>query len=65
LGEWLRGPLRNWAEALLDEKRLRDGGLLDPQVVRQCWQAHLDGSPNLQSLLWDVLMLEAWRERWA
>jgi asparagine synthase (glutamine-hydrolysing) len=65
LGEWLRGPLRNWAEALLDEKRLRDAALLDPQVVRQCWQAHLDGSPNLQSLLWDVLMLEAWRERWA
>ena len=65
LGEWLRGPLRDWAEALLNEKRLRDGALLDPQVVRQCWQAHLDGSPNLQSLLWDVLMLEAWRERWA
>jgi asparagine synthase (glutamine-hydrolysing) len=64
LGEWLRGPLRDWAEALLNEKRLRDAALLDPQVVRQCWQAHLDGSPNLQSLLWDVLMLEAWRERW-
>jgi asparagine synthase (glutamine-hydrolysing) len=65
LGEWLRGPLRDWAEALLDEKRLRDAALLDHKVVRQCWQAHLDGSPNLQSLLWDVLMLEAWRERWA
>jgi asparagine synthase (glutamine-hydrolysing) len=65
LGEWLRGPLRGWAEALLDEKRLRDAALLDHKVVRQCWQAHLDGSPNLQSLLWDVLMLEAWRERWA
>jgi asparagine synthase (glutamine-hydrolysing) len=65
LGEWLRGPLRDWAEGLLAESRLRDGGLLDHRVVRQCWQAHLDGSPNLQSLLWDVLMLEAWRERWA
>jgi asparagine synthase (glutamine-hydrolysing) len=65
LGEWLRGPLRDWAEALLDETRLRDAALLDPQVVRQSWQEHLDGSRNWQYLLWDVLMLEAWRERWA
>jgi asparagine synthase (glutamine-hydrolysing) len=65
LGEWLRGPLRDWAEALLNEKRLRDAALLDPQVVRRFWQEHLDGSRNWQYLLWNVLMLEAWRERWA
>ena len=65
LGEWLRGPLRDWAEYLLNEARLRDGGLLDAKVVRQFWQEHLDGSRNWQYLLWDVLMLEAWRERWA
>jgi asparagine synthase (glutamine-hydrolysing) len=65
LGEWLRGPLRDWAETLLNENRLRDAALLDHKVVRRFWQEHLDGSRNWQYLLWDVLMLEAWRERWA
>jgi asparagine synthase (glutamine-hydrolysing) len=65
LGEWLRGPLRDWAETLLNENRLREAALLDPKVVRRFWQEHLDGGRNWQYLLWDVLMLEAWRERWA
>jgi asparagine synthase (glutamine-hydrolysing) len=65
LGEWLRGPLRDWAETLLDEKRLREAGLLDAAMVRRYWQEHLDGARNWQYLIWDVLMLEAWRERWA
>jgi asparagine synthase (glutamine-hydrolysing) len=65
LGEWLRGPLRDWAETLLGEQRLREAGLVDHAVVRRYWQDHLDGRRNWQYLLWDVLMLEAWRERWA
>lgn len=65
LGEWLRGPLRDWAESLLDERRLREAGLLDATCVRKAWQEHLSGERNWQYLLWDVLMLEAWRERWA
>jgi asparagine synthase (glutamine-hydrolysing) len=65
LGDWLRGPLRDWAEDLLNETRLREAELLDPKVVRRFCQEHLDGSRNWQYLLWDVLMLEAWRERWA
>jgi asparagine synthase (glutamine-hydrolysing) len=64
LGEWLRGPLRDWAESLLAEPRLREGGLLDAQRVRDYWREHLSGSRNWQYLLWDVLMLESWRERW-
>jgi asparagine synthase (glutamine-hydrolysing) len=64
LGDWLRGPLRDWAEALLDEQRLRETGLLDPAVVRRHWDEHLSGRRNWQYLLWNVLMLEAWRERW-
>jgi asparagine synthase (glutamine-hydrolysing) len=65
LGEWLRGPLRDWAEALLNENRLREAALLDHNVVRRYWQEHLEGSRNWQYLLWNVLMLESWRERWA
>lgn len=65
LGEWLRGPLRDWAESLLDEQSLREAGLVDPDTVRRYWQEHLSGRRNWQYLLWDVLMLEAWRQRWA
>jgi asparagine synthase (glutamine-hydrolysing) len=64
LAEWLRGPLRDWAEALLDERRLREAGLVDARQVRKYWAEHIEGSRNWQYLLWDVLMLEAWRERW-
>jgi asparagine synthase (glutamine-hydrolysing) len=64
LAEWLRGPLRDWAESLLDEKRLREAGLFDTALVRQYWSEHLSGRRNWQYLLWSVLMFEAWRGRW-
>ncbi len=64
LGEWLRGPLREWAENLLSEKRLADAGFFDVKLVRHHWHEHLSGRRNWQYLLWDVLMFEAWRERW-
>jgi len=63
LHTWLRGPLRGWAEALLDENRLRREGFFDPAPIRQKWQAHLTGQSNEQSALWAVLMFEAWLER--
>jgi asparagine synthase (glutamine-hydrolysing) len=65
LGQWLRGPLRDWAESLLDEKRLREAGLVDAALVRKYWEEHLSGHRNWQYQLWDVLMLESWRQRWA
>jgi asparagine synthase (glutamine-hydrolysing) len=65
LGEWLRRPLRNWAEDLISEKRLAESGFFDVQLVRWHWQQHLSGQRNWQYLLWDVLMFEAWRERWS
>lgn len=64
LGDWLRGPLRAWAENLLSEARLRDGGYFDPAAVRQVWENHVRGGHNREYMLWNVLMFEAWRERW-
>jgi asparagine synthase (glutamine-hydrolysing) len=64
LGEWLRGPLREWAETLLSGKRLREAEFFDATLVRRYWNEHTSGQRNWQYLLWDVLMFEAWRERW-
>ncbi|MBR1268806.1 asparagine synthase (glutamine-hydrolyzing) [Bradyrhizobium sp. AUGA SZCCT0222] len=64
LADWLRGPLRDWAENLLSEKRLGEAGLFDTALVRRYWEQHLSRKNNWAYLLWDVLMFEAWRERW-
>jgi len=65
IGEWLRGPLRDWAEALLDERAMAAQGLLDPRPVRDVWHAHVTGEGDWEYLLWDILMFQAWRETWA
>jgi len=59
---WLRGPLREWAEAMLDERRLKEEGFFNPGPIREKWSEHLSGRGNWRYLLWDVLMFQAWHE---
>jgi asparagine synthase (glutamine-hydrolysing) len=60
IDSWLRGPLRDWAEALLSADRLAQHGLLNADAVRVKWQEHLSGAKNWQDLLWVVLVFQDW-----
>lgn len=62
LHDWLRGPLRDWAEDLLSESKLKRQGYFDAIEVRQKWKEHLSLQRNWQYLLWDILMFQAWLE---
>jgi asparagine synthase (glutamine-hydrolysing) len=60
IGAWLKGPLRDWAQELLDGSRIRSEGLLDARRVESCWQEHLSGQRDRARELWAILMVQAW-----
>jgi asparagine synthase (glutamine-hydrolysing) len=62
IDSWLRGPLREWAESLIDETRLRREGFFQPEPIQKKWREHLSGQTNCSYLLWDILMFQAWLE---
>jgi asparagine synthase (glutamine-hydrolysing) len=62
LGDWLRGPLRDWAENLLGEARLEQEGYLNAKPIREVWSQHLSGQYNWTARIWIVLMFQAWLE---
>ncbi len=63
IDQWLRGPLRDWAEELLGGQRLLEEGFFRPEPIRQKWADHLAGGRNWSVQLWGVLMFQAWLER--
>lgn len=60
IDSWLRGPLRDWAESLLDRSRLNREGYFHAEPIRRAWEQHLAGQHALEYLIWDVLMFQAW-----
>ena len=62
LASWLRGPLRDWAEVLLDTRRLREEGFFDPRPIRRKWHDFLNGHEPCEHHLWSILMFQAWLE---
>jgi asparagine synthase (glutamine-hydrolysing) len=60
LHAWLRGPLREWVEALIDESRLRGEGFFDATAIGETWREHLSGRRNHASAMWNVLMFQSW-----
>jgi asparagine synthase (glutamine-hydrolysing) len=64
LKQWLRGPLRDWADDLLSVDRLRREGFLQPEPIRNAWDDHISGRADNEHRLWTVLMFQSWRKRW-
>jgi asparagine synthase (glutamine-hydrolysing) len=60
IGEWLRGPLRGWAEELIAPDTLKRHGLFDEALLRRRWDEHVSGRRNWQHALWTVLQFQAW-----
>lgn len=63
-GDWLRGPLREWAEDLLSDASLSEGGCFNVEMVRGTWAEHLSGRRNMAHHLWSVLMFQSWKRKW-
>ena len=60
LSDWLKGPLRDWANKLLNQSRIEEEGYLDPQFVETIWSQHLNGERDWTFRLWSILMFQAW-----
>jgi asparagine synthase (glutamine-hydrolysing) len=60
IDSWLRGPLRDWAENLLNPEILKEQGFFVVEPIKTKWSEHLDGKRDWSSQLWSVLMFQAW-----
>lgn len=62
VGSWIRGPLRDWAEGLLNPRKIEAQGYFDSAIVRQTWDQHLSRAANWQDRLWNIIVFQAWLE---
>ena len=62
VGEWMKGPLRDWAEELLCPKLIAEQGNFCPKIIQQTWDEHVSGNRNWQNQLWTILMFQAWQK---
>ena len=62
IGDWLRGPLKDWSDNLLDKNRLKKEGYLNSEIVSKMWREHLDGSRDRTNEIWNILMFQLWLE---
>jgi asparagine synthase (glutamine-hydrolysing) len=60
VGDWVKGPLKDWAEALLDARRIRSEGWFDPKKIERRWREHLGGERDSSGAIWAILMFQAW-----
>jgi len=63
LGDWMKGPLKDWAESLLDKSRIENEGYLNTALVRKLWSDHLSGKTLSHYSLWSILMFQSWLEQ--
>lgn len=64
INDWLRGPLEEWASESLSRTRLQRDGIFNPDPIGKCWKEHRSGRRNWGPRLWNILMFNAWVERW-
>ena len=62
IGDWLKGPLKEWAEDLLNQDRIEKEGFFDSKKVNKYWKEHLSGQGNWEHKLWNILMFQSWLE---
>jgi asparagine synthase (glutamine-hydrolysing) len=65
ISDWLRGPLKEWCDDLINEKKLSQDGILNSDKVVDLWEHHQSGKKNYSEQLWSILMFIQWKERWA
>lgn len=65
LATWLRGPLRDWAETLLERNKLIEEGFVNADLVHRAWSEHLNNQADHAFKLWGILMFQAWQQEWA